>query len=151
MEIWMGNFWLWRLKKFIVFLLCMISAVIFTVIIDNGIFILLGIIIYGVLIEAFDVTFFKTKYLANIYADDKEIIIITKNKKLNIEVNRITDVIMKDIKYGGKWLDIIGYRLIIVTKEKKYFFDSTFIDESNYNDIFKLQEMIQSVKTKCFI
>ena len=39
------------------------------------------------------------------------------------------EVLLKEIKYGGKWLDTIGYRLIIKA-DKKYIFDSVLMNEN---------------------
>ena len=142
MQIWLGDFRLWRIKQLFAFFLCFSGGILLAVFYDNGVFLLFGIILYGILIE---IPFFKTKELADVYVEHNKICIVTKKKEVKIEIKEIVEVKIKEIRYGGKWLDTIGYRLAVITNNHKYYFDSTFLNENDnhYDDIKKLQKMIK--------
>ena len=131
MKIVLGNFKLWRIKKFLVFTICMwISiSILFRAKSDrfSSIFILIGLVLYAIII---DLPWVKN-CINEIYVEDTdaEICIMEKKKIYTIKKMEIKEVLLKEIKYGGKWLDTIGYRLIIIA-DKKYIFDSVLMNEN---------------------
>lgn len=131
MKIVLGNFKLWRMKKFLIFTICIWSSILilFRVKSDrvSAIFILIGLILYAVII---DLPWVKS-CTNEIYVEDRdtEICIMEKKKIYTINKMEMKEVLLKEIKYGGKWLDTIGYRLIIIA-DKKYIFDSVLMNEN---------------------
>ena len=126
MKIVLGNFKLWRIKKFLVFTICMwISiSILFRAKSDrfSSIFILIGLVLYAIII---DLPWVKN-CINEIYVEDTD----------------------EEIKYGGKWLDTIGYRLIIKA-DKKYIFDSLLINENvsfKKSDFNKLLQLFKNVE-----
>ena len=131
MKIVLGNFKLWRMKKFLIFTICIWSSILILFHIKSdrvsAIFILIGLILYAVII---DLPWVKS-CTNEIYVEDRdtEICIMEKKKIYTIKKMEIKEVLLKEIKYGGKWLDTIGYRLIIIA-DKKYIFDSVLMNEN---------------------
>ena len=79
---------------------------------------------------------------------DAEICIMEKKKIYTINKMEMKEVLLKEIKYGGKWLDTIGYRLIIIA-DKKYIFDSLLINENvsfKKSDFNKLLQLFKNVE-----
>ncbi len=131
MKIVLGNFKLWRMKKFLIFTICIWSSILILFHIKSdrvsAIFILIGLILYAVII---DLPWVKS-CTNEIYVEDRdtEICIMEKKKIYTINKMEMKEVLLKEIKYGGKWLDTIGYRLIIIA-DKKYIFDSVLMNEN---------------------
>ena len=131
MKIVLGNFKLWRMKKFLIFTICIWSSILILFHIKSdrvsAIFILIGLILYAVII---DLPWVKS-CTNEIYVEDRdtEICIMEKKKIDTINKMEMKEVLLKEIKYGGKWLDTIGYRLIIIA-DKKYIFDSVLMNEN---------------------
>ena len=131
MKIVLGNFKLWRMKKFLIFTICIWSSILILFHIKSdrvsAIFILIGLILYAVII---DLPWVKN-CINEIYVEDRdtEICIMEKKKIYTINKMEMKEVLLKEIKYGGKWLDTIGYRLIIIA-DKKYIFDSVLMNEN---------------------
>ena len=131
MKIVLGNFKLWRMKKFLIFTICIWSSILILFHIKSdrvsAIFILIGLILYAVII---DLPWVKS-CTNEIYVEDRdtEICIMEKKKIYTINKMEMKEVLLKEIKYGGEWLDTIGYRLIIIA-DKKYIFDSVLMNEN---------------------
>lgn len=131
MKIVLGNFKLWRMKKFLIFTICIWSSILILFHIKSdrvsAIFILIGLILYAVII---DLPWVKS-CTNEIYVEDRdtEICIMEKKKIYTINKMEMKEVLLKEIKYGGKWLDTIGYQLIIIA-DKKYIFDSVLMNEN---------------------
>lgn len=131
MKIVLGNFKLWRMKKFLIFTICIWSSILILFRVKSDrvsvIFILIGLILYAVII---DLPWVKS-CTNEIYVEDRdtEICIMEKKKIYTINKMEMKEVLLKEIKYGGKWLDTIGYRLIIIA-DKKYIFDSVLMNEN---------------------
>lgn len=142
----LSDFKIWRTKKITCFIMCILVALIFGVYTANidriGFFVGGSLIIYSCIIET---PFVKKNYIA--YVEDKEHDIwITMNGKTDkIKKNEIEKVYIKEIWYGGKWIEAIGQRLIVSTKHKNYYFDSAFISEgdSSNTDIYKLYDLVK--------
>ena len=104
MKIVLGNFKLWRIKKFLVFTICMwISiSILFRAKSDrfSSIFILIGLVLYAIII---DLPWVKN-CINEIYVEDTdaEICIMEKKKIYTIKKMEIKEVLLKEIKYGGK-------------------------------------------------
>lgn len=146
MKIVLSDFKMWRIKKIICFTICIIAAFILGFCTKNmekiGVFLLTSLVVYGCMIEQ---PFMKKNYIAYIENRGKNILVIINGKAVKIEKNEIQKVYMKEIRYGGKWLEPIGQRLIVCTDHKKYHFDSAFRKENDNNstDIYKLYEMMK--------
>ena len=131
MKIVLGNFKLWRMKKFLIFTICIWSSILILFHIKSdrvsAIFILIGLILYAVII---DLPWVKS-CTNEIYVEDRDTVICIMEKKKIYTINKMEmkEVLLKEIKYGGKWLDTIGYRLIIIA-DKKYIFDSVLMNEN---------------------
>ena len=139
MKITLGNFRKWRIKKCLAFLFCMAVSVIAIVLINktklNTGILFSGLIFYDIIIS---LPFFKNNnYEA--YISDQRNIINVKTDKIEFFIPKadIKDVLLKEVNYGGKWLDVIGYRLII-TADRKYIFDSVFLNKEK--DMDKIKE-----------
>lgn len=51
-----------------------------------------------------------------------------------IKFEEIKRIYYKEIRYGGKWLEPIGYRMVTETKMKKYYWDSVYKEEEKWED-----------------
>ncbi len=149
MKFVLGDFKLWRIKKFIVLLMCMGISILVMFIISSdrlsSAFILAGLVLYAIIV---DLSLIK-RYAYTINVEDKDTEICIKKKKEEYFIKKvdIKGVTLKEIRYGGKWLDIIGYRLIIVA-DKKYIFDSVLLDENIYlekNDLVNFYNYIKHI------
>lgn len=147
MKVTLGNLRWRRVKMLFVFLVCMGSSIAVIAVVHSdklsGVFLLAGLCIYGVIVE---LPWIKSASF-EIYVENRitEFNIQKKRKEYRIQKDRIRDVYLKEIRYGGKWLDVIGYRLIVVA-DRKYIFDSVPLEEetaSGAEDIKKLLELFQ--------
>lgn len=145
MKVILSNFKLWRLKKTFCLLMCISSSLFLAVSLKYtekiGVFIVISLVVYGYMIEQ---PFMKKNYIASIEKNEQDISIIMNNKILKIEKDKIRKVYMKQISYGGRWLETVGNRLVVITDDKTYHFDSAFKNKNNNDseDIYKLYEMI---------
>lgn len=157
MKVILSDFKLWRRKKISCFIICIFGALILAICTENkekiGVFVLISLIIYSCVIE---LPFVKKNYVAHVENKEQDILITMNGKTVKIKKNEIEKVYMKEMRYGGRWLETIGQRLIVSTKQKKYYFDSAFIKENNNDntDIYKLYNLVKEnknnlVKCKC--
>lgn len=82
-----------------------------------------------------------------IYAEDRdtEIYIKKKKKEYVIKKAEIQNVLWKEIRYGGRWLETVGYRLVVIA-DRKYVFDSVVLDKDGFSgdqDLGKLLKLFQ--------
>ena len=71
-----------------------------------------------------------------------------KKKSYSIKKNKIDYIELKEVRYGGKWLDVIGYRLIVIA-EQKFLFDFVFEDteiEKEKQQILDLKKIFDKAK-----
>lgn len=142
MEIVLGDFNVWRLKRFICFLVCIAVALglgFWTG--YMGVFLLIGLLLYGYIIEQ---PFMRKTYSAFVENTNQSITVTIAHRKIQLKKSEIQRVYRKEVHYGGKWLETIGERVIVQTRQKKYHFDSGFIKnkDSSYKDIHKLYDLI---------
>ena len=145
MKVMLGNLKWWRFKNLLVIFICMGGSLAVVRIVNNdnlsGAFLLAGLVVAAVISESSWIN--STSCQA--YAEDRgtEIYIKKKGKEYTTRKEEIKKVIWKEISYGGRWLDTIGYRLI-VTADRKYVFDSVLIEEdadAAKNDLKKLYHL----------
>lgn len=135
----MGNFRYWYIKKISAFALCMGCAVAVMLamdLADGTMILIIGLITYDAMIhlpwvkntfceavaqdrgDAFCVRYVPKGALQNMFFGGGKEIVIAKEE--------IRDVRIKEMWYGGRWFERIGYRLI-VRADKNYIFDSVFL------------------------
>lgn len=140
MRITLGNFRYWRIKKISAFALCMgcAAAVMMALDLADGTMLLIvGLIAYDAMIhlpwvkhtfceavvqdwgDAFCVRYVPKGMLQKMF--------FGRGKETVIAKKEIRDVRIKEMWYGGRWLERIGYRLI-VRADKNYRFDSVFLE-----------------------
>ena len=113
-------------------------------------YILYALILYGILIEF---RWFKSVYSWNLFVENNRIVLINGARVIEICISEISCVNIKAVCYGGRKLDVIGYRLEVKTRKKIYYFDSTFIESNDdrYHDIEKLQSIILTAAKKASV
>lgn len=143
MKIYLGNFRLWRIRKFLLFSMCMLLSGIIGLCVENCVWLFIGLVIYGVIIDVIDLDVIKE---VNIYKEGPNLV-IKGSKTIEICLDEIDKIYITDIRYGGKRIDVIGYRMYVITKGKKYTFDSVPIqkDKVSYKDLFQLEKYIRKL------
>ena len=147
MKIVLGNFKWYRIKKILFFFICMGCSLAAIICINNNElntgFLFTGLILYEVITN---LPFIKNYHYEAYISDQGNIIDIkTVKKEYFIRKMDITDVVLKEIWYGGKWLVVIGYRLI-VKADKKYTFDSVFLNKEKTQKKAEMEQMMQFFK-----
>lgn len=146
MIITLNNFGKWRAKKFCLFCICVLSAIILGALVKNGKMIgLLLIISLGVYSYIVQQPFFNRDFTAVIETDRKNIYIKINKKVHKIERDKIEKVSIREVMYGGKWLEVIGYRLTICTTSGQCHFDSALKmnPDDKSGDIIRLYDILR--------
>lgn len=147
MKITLRSIKYWRIKKFLIFLCCMGISLSGIILINNnslntGI-IILGIILYDAVTNSL---LFRKLYYEVYIEDLGSIIYIKKDKKeFFISKNKIKDVYVKEIHYGGRWLDVIGYQLIVMA-DQKYTFESLFWEQESQQKKAEMERLAQTIQ-----
>lgn len=148
MKITLRSIKYWRIKKILIFLCCMGISLSGIILINNnslntGILIL-GIILYDAVTNSL---LFRKLYYEVYIEDLGSIIYIKKDKKeFFISKNKIKDVYVKEIHYGGRWLDVIGYQLIVIA-DQKYTFESLFWEQENQQKKAEMERLAQAFQS----
>ena len=138
----------WRIKKFLIFLCCMGISLSGIILINNdslntGILIS-GIVLYDAVTNSR--LLFRKLYYEVFIEDLGSIIYIRKDKKeFFIPKNKITDVYVKEIHYGGRWLEVIGYQLIVMA-DQKYTFESLFGEQESQQKKAEMERLAQTIQ-----
>ena len=156
MKILLGDFKTWRIKRVIAFLLVMtISILILKFLnIENYKFNTAILIIFLFSIGlAIDSRIFRIEYITDYSENDR--IIYIHNKKIDYKINKddIIEVYNKEVFYGGRWLKVIGFQLIIVCKNRTYIFDSPYKENCTWEetDLYKIENSIKKfIKNKYY-
>lgn len=151
MKIRLGNFIFWRIKKVILFLGCMCFSLFFTFFFReeqlSTMFMIGGLLIYGCVIQ---ISFVKKNiYEAEFFDEEDEIKVKIRHTIYIIKKNEIKEVQLKEVRYGGKWLETVGYRLI-VRANRKYIFDSVFLEDNSLEEkqqMLNLKKIFDQVKS----
>lgn len=154
MKILLGDFKIWRIKRVIAFLLVMTIAILILKFlnIENYKFNTAIIIIFLFSIGlAIDSRIFRIEYITDYSENDR--IIYIHNKKIDYKINKddIIEVYNKEVFYGGRWLKVIGFQLIIVCKNRTYIFDSPYKENCIWEetDLYKIENSIKKfIKNK---
>lgn len=148
MKILLGDFKIWRIKRVIAFLLVMTIAILILKFlnIENYKFNTAIIIIFLFSIGlAIDSRIFRIEYITDYSENDR--IIYIHNKKIDYKINKddIIEVYNKEVFYGGRWLKVIGFQLIIVCKNRTYIFDSPYKENCIWEetDLYKIENSIK--------
>lgn len=150
MYILLGDFKLWRVKRFLlisivlIIILCILSIINISIVGINTLIMLISLIILGFISDS---KIFRKEYTTECL--DKGEYIYIKNEKVNLKIYKkdISNIYYKEIVYGGRWLERIGYRLILEYKNNKYIFDSIYQKNSKWEetDLIKLYNMLRNV------
>ncbi len=136
MTIKITNFRLWRIKKVLVLLCCLTLSLILLFVCKNDklatLFIIFGLLFYDFLVSQPFVS--DNSSVIHVLPGENEIIVKGIKKEICIKKENITKIETKDIYYGGKWLNVIGKRLIVYTEEKKYKFDFEICDDKELSE-----------------
>lgn len=154
MKILLGDFKIWRIKRVIAFLLVMTIAILILKFlnIENYKFNTAILIIFLFSIGlAIDSRIFRIEYITDYSENDR--IIYIHNKKIDYKINKddIIEVYNKEVFYGGRWLKVIGFQLIIVCKNRTYIFDSPYKENCTWEetDLYKIENSIKKfIKNK---
>ena len=154
MKILLGDFKIWRIKRVIAFLLVMTIAILILKFlnIENYKFNTAILIIFLFSIGlAIDSRIFRIEYITDYSENDR--IIYIHNKKIDYKINKddIIEVYNKEVFYGGRWLKVIGFQLIIVCKNRTYIFDSPYKENCIWEetDLYKIESSIKKfIKNK---
>lgn len=84
-------------------------------------FLVFGLLLFSMIIKLPFIS--DNSSVIHVLPKENEIQIKGLRKEINIKKGTIIRIETKDIYYGGKWLDIIGKRLVVHTMGKKYNFD----------------------------
>lgn len=137
MKILLGDFRIWRIKRFAVISTVIILIIVILSISDidrarvNTFIIAIALLIIGVIADS---KLFRKEYITE--CEEKGNYVYIKNKKMNRKINRkdISNIYYKEIAYGGRWLKVIGFRLIVECKNDKYTFDSVYKENCKWED-----------------
>lgn len=146
MIIALNDFGKWRAKKFCLFCICVLSAIMPGVLVKNGkmigLLIIISLGVYGYIVQQ---PFFNRDFTAVIETDRKNIYIKINKKVHKIERDKIEKVSIREVMYGGKWLEVIGYRLTICTTSGQCHFDSALKmnPDNKCEDIIKLYDLLR--------
>lgn len=154
MKILLGDFKTWRIKMGMAFLLVMIISILILKFlnIENYEFSTAILIIFLFSIGlAIDSRIFRIEYITDYSENDR--IIYIHNKKIDYKINKddIIEVYNKEVFYGGRWLKVIGFQLIIVCKNRTYIFDSPYKENCIWEetDLYKIENSIKKfIKNK---
>ncbi|MCI8489494.1 MAG: hypothetical protein HFJ04_04475 [Lachnospiraceae bacterium] len=147
MRIVLGNIKWWRFKMVCVLLVCVAGSILAMSIIKNdglsSSFFWMVLILCSFIMESSWIKGFSYE----IYAEDRdtEIYIKKKKKEFVIKKAEIQNVLWKEIRYGGRWLETVGYRLVVIA-DRKYVFDSVVLDKDGFSgdqDLGKLLKFFQ--------
>ena len=108
-----------------------------------------GILILGIILyDAVTNSLLFRKLYNEVYIEDLgSIIYIKKDKKeFFISKDKIKEVYVKEIHYGGRWLDVIGYQLIVIA-DQKYTFESLFWEQENQQKKAEMERLAQSFQS----
>lgn len=151
MKILLGDFKEWRIKRFTLISIGIILVIAILRITNikrveiNTFIVAMVLIITGIIADS---KFFRKGYLTE--CEEKDNYIYIKNKKINKKISRkdISNIYYKEIVYGGKWLKVIGFRLIIECKNDKYTFDSIYRENCTWEetDLIKLYNMLSNTE-----
>ncbi|MCI8326587.1 MAG: hypothetical protein HFI37_02295 [Lachnospiraceae bacterium] len=142
MQVQLGSFFCWRMKKLAVFALCMGCGVAGMLFADrdtlSGACLIWGLAAYEIIVSLPCVK--NTCCGAYVWENGDEIhiryepkgiwqrLFFARKKEYVISRKKIREVLLKEIRYGGKWLDVIGYRLT-VKESRTYAFDSVLLTD----------------------
>lgn len=138
----------WRIKKILIFLCCMGISLSGNILINNN-SLNTGILILGIILyDAVTNSLLFRKLYNEVYIEDLgSIIYIKKDKKeFFISKDKIKEVYVKEIHYGGRWLDVIGYQLIVIA-DQKYTFESLFWEQENQQKKAEMERLAQSFQS----
>lgn len=144
MRIVLGSIKWWRFKMVLVLLVCVAGCILVMPIIKNdglsSAFFWMVLILCAFIMESSWIKGFSYE----IYAEDRdtEIYIKKKKKEFNIKKAEIQNVLWKEIRYGGRWFDTVGYRLVVIA-DRKYVFDSVVLDKDGFSGDQDLGELLK--------
>lgn len=148
MKITLRSIKYWRIKKILIFLCCMGISLSGIILINNN-SLNTGILILGIILyDAVTNSLLFRKLYNEVYIEDQgSIIYIKKDKKeFFISKDKIKEVYVKEIHYGGRWLDVIGYQLIVIA-DQKYTFESLFWEQENQQKKVEMERLAQSFQS----
>ena len=148
MKITLRSIKYWRIKKILIFLCCMGISLSGNILINNN-SLNTGILILGIILyDAVTNSLLFRKLYNEVYIEDLgSIIYIKKDKKeFFISKDKIKEVYVKEIHYGGRWLDVIGYQLIVIA-DQKYTFESLFWEQENQQKKVEMERLAQSFQS----
>lgn len=157
MEVLLGDLRLQRRGNILLFLIlmsCCICAIYLLYVMDidqeglNTTIIIIGLIICGIVESS---GLFKKEYKTSCEIQGKEIFIKNQKEEVCIKFDEIKRIYYKEMRYGGKWLEPIGYRMVIETKMKKYYWDSIYREEEKWENtgLFCLYQYLLDNKCVC--
>lgn len=154
----LGSFCCWRVKKLLIFVLCMGGSAAAMVIWPGErmgtVYLIFGLIMYEIVVSAPGIK--KTCCEADVWVSGDTItvrylpggfwerMLFGRKGEISLVKSRIRDIYLKEIRYGGKWLDVIGYRLI-VKEDRNYVFDSVLLAEgtaAKESGVWQLQRLL---------
>ena len=137
MKILLGDFRTWRIKRFTLISIVIILVIVILRISDidrvkvNTLIIAITLLIIGVIADS---KIFRKEYVTE--CEEKDNYVYIKNKKINKKINRkdISNIYYREIVYGGRWLKVIGFRLIVECENDKCRFDSVYKENCKWED-----------------
>jgi len=136
MTIKITNFRLWRIKKVLVLSCCLSLSLILLFVCKNDklatLFIILGLLFYDFVVRQPFIS--DNSSVIHVLPGENEIIVKGLKKEICIKKENITKIETRDVYYGGKWLNVIGKRLIVYTEGKKYKFDFAICDDKELSE-----------------
>lgn len=143
-QIELGNIRYWRLGRFLCLVVIIIIEIIIAIFLD--VVDLTALAICGLVIMIF---IEQSKYFKRIYSTKYSIVngnFTIDNSYIHIacSITDIENLQLKEIRYGGRFLDIIGWRLMFSVKGKKYHVDSKILDTTDNAVTILYQELVKS-------
>lgn len=148
MVVRLGNFTKWRIRRISILVIGMLIAGSLVVCLKKSLLVNDLILLFGL---AGSAVFME---LPQIRGEAKNAWVVSDEQKIivgdfTIDRKDIESVAWKEIRYGGRFLEIIGYRIVVKAGNKKYKLDSDFISNSYdpKTDFEKLKSLLECAKT----
>lgn len=136
MTIKVTDFKRWRLKRILAFFCCISLSFFLIFVCKNDtlgtFFFILGMIVYSIVVNFRFIS--ENSLVFEVLPEEDEIVIKGPKTETCFKKGSIVRIESKEIRYGGRWLDVIGKQLILYTATKKYFFGFEICDDKELLD-----------------
>ena len=143
-QIELGDIRYWRLCRFLCLGVIINIVIIITIFLDGVDLMVLVICGFGIMIFIEQSKFFIRVYSTKYSVDSEKFMLYNSRIHIACSTTDIENLQLKEIRYGGRYLDVIGWRLMFSVKGKKYQVDSKILDTTDNAVTILYQELVKS-------